>query len=503
MDPDNKNQHDWLMVHMYNYCAQQEMQEVIERLSLRINRTSLTSYQKQTMHYYGTKCQLLSKIRDCEQEGGLSIEIFELLLQLLTVRGARSLPHGEYSDLVLMFIRQALQYPFQKSVGKPEIQKFKALRQEFFGEDATEQIKNALTNTQPAELKLLQKQLPTNINAAGVKKLKPFLSHEDFMTKLKAALVPVEAFFSPLFFETVINDRMDEEEIENPVQNGAPDLPPIQDPESESEEESAFDITKEKKKETEWQREKATLWREKQNAPQPINALPADEDDIQMSEFELNTQQNRDVTPPRSPPRQKRKHAPENSIEETVTPEKKRKVTDGTDIPTPRRTPSRKAKSDTEARDSDTHSDDSSGSETQKKSDTDSSVSTPITPSPATSSDSDLDEESVGSIKKEKGLRRVDGATLKYLELRRKGKLSPVSRKPAVTRTPWTQREDNALLKGIKHYGTGQWACILDRYRDQFLEHRTSVSLKDRWRNMSKNIAQYKETLEESKSSSD
>uniref|UniRef100_A0A6B2LV33 Uncharacterized protein n=1 Tax=Arcella intermedia TaxID=1963864 RepID=A0A6B2LV33_9EUKA len=51
-------------------------------------------------------------------------------------------------------------------------------------------------------------------------------------------------------------------------------------------------------------------------------------------------------------------------------------------------------------------------------------------------------------------------------------------------RLTWTEHEVKQLEKGVAVYGVGHWAEILKAYK--FLPERTSVSLKDKWRNLSK-----------------
>ena len=55
----------------------------------------------------------------------------------------------------------------------------------------------------------------------------------------------------------------------------------------------------------------------------------------------------------------------------------------------------------------------------------------------------------------------------------------------------WSDEERDALVDGVLIYGTGQWAAILDRYTTIFAPGRTSVDIKDKWRNLVK-LAQAK-----------
>lgn len=50
-------------------------------------------------------------------------------------------------------------------------------------------------------------------------------------------------------------------------------------------------------------------------------------------------------------------------------------------------------------------------------------------------------------------------------------------------RRPWTEREIGALKKGVAKYGKGSWAEIKNEYAE-ILRNRTTVQLKDKWRNM-------------------
>lgn len=47
----------------------------------------------------------------------------------------------------------------------------------------------------------------------------------------------------------------------------------------------------------------------------------------------------------------------------------------------------------------------------------------------------------------------------------------------------WTEKETVYLAVGIELYGKGQWAIILDKLNKHFND-RTSVNLKDKWRNI-------------------
>lgn len=51
-------------------------------------------------------------------------------------------------------------------------------------------------------------------------------------------------------------------------------------------------------------------------------------------------------------------------------------------------------------------------------------------------------------------------------------------------RTPWLDYETDNLKMGVKTYGVGKWSRILQHY--DFLPCRTSISLKDKWRNLVK-----------------
>ncbi|XP_056595090.1 telomeric repeat-binding factor 1 [Triplophysa dalaica] len=50
-------------------------------------------------------------------------------------------------------------------------------------------------------------------------------------------------------------------------------------------------------------------------------------------------------------------------------------------------------------------------------------------------------------------------------------------------RRKWTSKEDYELKAGVRQYGVGKWAVILNAFN---LENRTSVMLKDRWRTLKK-----------------
>jgi len=53
-------------------------------------------------------------------------------------------------------------------------------------------------------------------------------------------------------------------------------------------------------------------------------------------------------------------------------------------------------------------------------------------------------------------------------------------------KVPWTAAEVRALRDGVASHGTGKWAKILLECDDIFGHQRTSVNLKDKWRNLSK-----------------
>ena len=53
------------------------------------------------------------------------------------------------------------------------------------------------------------------------------------------------------------------------------------------------------------------------------------------------------------------------------------------------------------------------------------------------------------------------------------------------SRKPWTENETIQLLVGVEIYGHGEWAKIKEENRETFQE-RTSVNLKDRYRNLIK-----------------
>ena len=52
-------------------------------------------------------------------------------------------------------------------------------------------------------------------------------------------------------------------------------------------------------------------------------------------------------------------------------------------------------------------------------------------------------------------------------------------------RIPWTVAEEDYLVKGVEKFGLSRWAKIRNTYR--FMDCRTNVDLKDKWRNMRKN----------------
>lgn len=52
-------------------------------------------------------------------------------------------------------------------------------------------------------------------------------------------------------------------------------------------------------------------------------------------------------------------------------------------------------------------------------------------------------------------------------------------------RKMWTEAEENNLRAGVNRYGVGQWAKIADNFE---FNERSSIDLKDKWRNMNKNV---------------
>lgn len=55
----------------------------------------------------------------------------------------------------------------------------------------------------------------------------------------------------------------------------------------------------------------------------------------------------------------------------------------------------------------------------------------------------------------------------------------------STVRRPFSEDEENALIKGVQRFGEGKWALILKEYKSHFIE-RTGVNLKDKWRNIKK-----------------
>lgn len=52
--------------------------------------------------------------------------------------------------------------------------------------------------------------------------------------------------------------------------------------------------------------------------------------------------------------------------------------------------------------------------------------------------------------------------------------------------TRWTAEETEVLIDSVTVHGTGSWADILAQHRAIFHPTRTSVDLKDKWRNLVK-----------------
>lgn len=51
-------------------------------------------------------------------------------------------------------------------------------------------------------------------------------------------------------------------------------------------------------------------------------------------------------------------------------------------------------------------------------------------------------------------------------------------------RKRWSEEEEQMLINGVKEYGEGKWAEILEHYG--FSAMRTNIDLKDKWRNLKK-----------------
>ncbi|KAF7683089.1 telomere-associated protein 1 [Astathelohania contejeani] len=64
-------------------------------------------------------------------------------------------------------------------------------------------------------------------------------------------------------------------------------------------------------------------------------------------------------------------------------------------------------------------------------------------------------------------------------------------RKTRSNPTPWTAAEISDLKDGIKRHGIGKWKAILSDPKYKFAECRTSVSLKDKYRLLSRNTSYY------------
>ncbi|CAM9972433.1 unnamed protein product, partial [Sphacelaria rigidula] len=55
-------------------------------------------------------------------------------------------------------------------------------------------------------------------------------------------------------------------------------------------------------------------------------------------------------------------------------------------------------------------------------------------------------------------------------------------------RVPWTKEEESELHAAVAQYGKGKWALALKKYK--FQKCRSSVDLKDKWRNIVKKQGQ-------------
>ena len=77
------------------------------------------------------------------------------------------------------------------------------------------------------------------------------------------------------------------------------------------------------------------------------------------------------------------------------------------------------------------------------------------------------------------GAGSASGGSSRKREAVRASPLAPSKRRKA-----FSAQEENNLKRGVTQFGVGQWAAILSHYK--FADGRTNVSLKDKWRTITK-----------------
>jgi hypothetical protein len=117
-----------------------------------------------------------------------------------------------------------------------------------------------------------------------------------------------------------------------------------------------------------------------------------------------------------------------------------------------------------------------------------------------TSEDAQLEEK--GEAEAEKDVVMKERISQLFAEIREKRKLAEASGSPFAKkqdrRRPWTDEETAALIAGVKFYGDGYWKVIKDdNLFSAALHNRDTGAMKDRWRNVAKDLRSFEVKLEE------
>jgi len=107
--------------------------------------------------------------------------------------------------------------------------------------------------------------------------------------------------------------------------------------------------------------------------------------------------------------------------------------------------------------------------------------------------DNKRDKTKEGSGKKQRVDNDIDSDEDSFIKLLLQSssrKLQRRNRKPV----PWSDAETEALKRGVRNHGVGNWRAILDDEGANLEACRTNVSLKDRWRNLQNKMKREEES---------